>query len=195
VRLQAVLFDMDGTLVDSERVTIRVWLDAAVALGLPLDEADCLAVVGLDSAASDRRLAAALGGDMALAAVRAEARRRLEGIEPVARFPLKAGAAELLALLRARGVRCAVASSSRAHEIDERLAQVGVLHHFEVRAGGDQVPRGKPDPAVYRLACARLGVDPAACLALRTAPMAPRPRWRPVRRLRWCRTCWRRRAR
>ena len=59
---------------------------------------------------------------------------------------------------------CGVASSSRAAEIRQRLQAVGVLHTFASIAGGDEVPRGKPDPAVYELAASRLGVPASACL-------------------------------
>jgi beta-phosphoglucomutase-like phosphatase (HAD superfamily) len=58
-----------------------------------------------------------------------------------------------------------VASSSRVEEIRHRLGHVGVLDHFDVVTGGDEVPRGKPDPAIYRLAASRLGVAPADCIA------------------------------
>jgi HAD superfamily hydrolase (TIGR01509 family) len=80
-------------------------------------------------------------------------------------FPLKPGALQLLALLRQRGVPCAVASSTYVEEVRRRLAQVGVLDFFQALAGGDEVLRSKPDPAVYLLAASRLGVAPAQCLA------------------------------
>jgi beta-phosphoglucomutase-like phosphatase (HAD superfamily) len=80
-------------------------------------------------------------------------------------FPLKPGALELLRLLRQRGVPCAVASSTYADEVRRRLTTVGVLDFFQVVAGGDEVARSKPDPAVYLLAAARLGVQPVRCLA------------------------------
>ena len=59
----------------------------------------------------------------------------------------------------------AVASSSRVEEIRHRLGHVGVLDHFRVVTGGDEVSRGKPDPAIYLLAASRLGVAPADCIA------------------------------
>ena len=77
----------------------------------------------------------------------------------------KPGAAEFLGALRARGTRCAVASSSTSGQIQACLGSLGVLHHFEAFAGGDEVPRAKPDPALYLLAASRLGVDPTQCIA------------------------------
>lgn len=162
----AAIFDMDGLLIDSERATLRAWTEAALALGVVLREPDYLQVVG--KAAQDshailqRHLGGAVAFEQAMAAVRT-ALEEGEGRELL--FPLKPGAAELLAQLQAAGIPCAVASSSRTDEIAHRLARVGVLPHFAAVAGGNEVLRGKPDPALYALAAARLGVDPARCLA------------------------------
>ncbi len=161
----AALFDMDGTLIDSERVTTDAWLAAAAALGHPMDPERFAHVIGLNAQASTAYLIELLGSAEAFRAVAREASRRLHDDGPGVTYPLKAGAMELVTHLRARGVPCAVASSSRADEIRERLDRVGILHHFDAVAGGDEVPIGKPDPAVYHLASSRLGVDAARCLA------------------------------
>ncbi|KRC27054.1 HAD family phosphatase [Acidovorax sp. Root217] len=162
----AAIFDMDGLLVDSERATLRAWTEAALALGVVLRESDYLQVVGKAAQDSHAILQAHLGGvapfEQAMVAVRA-ALEEGEGKELL--FPLKPGAAALLAHLQAAGIPCAVASSSRTDEIAHRLARVGVLQHFAAVAGGNEVLRGKPDPALYALAAARLGVEPAQCLA------------------------------
>ncbi|MBD9392785.1 HAD family phosphatase [Acidovorax sp. ACV01] len=161
----AAIFDMDGLLVDSERVTLRAWIGAARARGIALAEADYLQVVGRASTDSDAMLTALLGGPQVFGQVLADVAARLSDGGPEPLFPLKPGAASLLQALRHAGVPCAVASSSRRDEIEHRLGRVGVLHHFQAWAGGNEVPRGKPDPALYRLAAGRLGVDPAQCLA------------------------------
>lgn len=162
----AAIFDMDGLLVDSERATLRAWTGAALALGVVLRESDYLQVVGKAAQDSHAILQAHLGGvapfEQAMVAVRA-ALEEGEGKELL--FPLKPGAAALLAHLQAAGIPCAVASSSRTDKIAQRLARVGVLPHFAAVAGGNDVLRGKPDPALYLLAAQRLGVAPAQCLA------------------------------
>ena len=80
-------------------------------------------------------------------------------------FPLKTGALPLLEALRAAGIPCGVASSSAVGEIRHRLGHVDVLKYFRCIAGGDEVTHGKPDPALYLLAAARLGVAPEDCIA------------------------------
>lgn len=161
----AAIFDMDGLLVDSERVTLRAWLDAARARGIALAEADYLQVVGRASTDSDAMLTALLGGPQVFEQMQADVAARLWDAGPEPLFPLKPGAASLLHALGQAGVPCAVASSSRRDEIEHRLGRVGALHHFQAWAGGNEVPRGKPDPALYQLAAARLGVAPQQCLA------------------------------
>lgn len=164
-RFSAAIFDMDGLLVDSERVTLRAWQGAAHARGLALAEADYLQVVGRAAADAQALLTTLLGSAEAFAQVLAEVQTRLtdNGEQPL--FPLKPGSALVLQALQTAGVPCAVASSSRRDEIEHRLGRVDVLRHFQAWAGGNEVPRGKPDPALYRLAAARLGVEPAQCLA------------------------------
>lgn len=161
--MAAAIFDMDGLLIDSERATLAAWLHGARQAGVPLAKADYLQVVGRAAPESDAILRELLGGPQAFDAARAAARAVLNHAEAV--FPIRPGAAELLAALRAARVPCAVASSSTHAEIRHRLGAIGVLAHFDAIAGGDEVARGKPDPALYRLAAQRLGVDPGRCVA------------------------------
>ena len=160
----AAIFDMDGLLLDSERVIMQAWLASARELRLVLSEPDFLQVVGCGAQESRERLSKLLGGVASFQLVRDRARAKLAG-QPGLVFPLKPGALRLLGLLRARGVPCAVASSTFVDEVRCRLAKVGVLDYFQALAGGDEVSRSKPDPAVYLLAAERLGVLPLRCLA------------------------------
>jgi HAD superfamily hydrolase (TIGR01509 family) len=160
----AAIFDMDGLLLDSERVIMRIWMESAQEQGLDLPRADFLQVVGYGTAESHARLSTLLGGPGSFQLVLDRARAKLAALAGMA-FPLKPGALALLRQLRARGVPCAVASSTRVREVRRRLAQVGVLELLQASAGGDEVARSKPDPAVYLLAAERLGVAPQRCLA------------------------------
>jgi HAD superfamily hydrolase (TIGR01509 family) len=164
--LHAVVFDMDGTLIDSERVLMQHWLAAAAAEAWALSAADYLPCIGLNSVASDQHLARVLGSAARVEHLRRAVQTRLLQLPAAERFPLKPGARALLEALQARGVPCALASSSTAEEIAERLAAVGVDHFFAATAGGSEVPHGKPDPAVYRLATQRLGIEARYCVAI-----------------------------
>ncbi|MFM9924697.1 HAD family phosphatase [Variovorax sp. H27-G14] len=163
----AAIFDMDGLLIDSERPLMAAWIEAALTLDIALSHSQYLQVVGLAHPESRRILASLLGGEQAYdhAVGHVRSRLQLERSDGAPLFPIKSGAAEFLAALHARGTRCAVASSSTRGQIQACLGSLGLLHHFSAFAGGDEVVRAKPDPALYLLAAERLGVDPADCIA------------------------------
>jgi HAD superfamily hydrolase (TIGR01509 family) len=161
----AALFDLDGLLIDSERVIMDLWVEAARAAGHGMREEDFAAVIGRAEQESEEILASMLGGRGAFEAVRAAVMQRFRDPDRRLDFPLKRGAVELLTAVRAAGVACGVASSTRSSEVRRRLRAVGLLDHIDALAGGDEVIRGKPDPAVYELAAARLGVPAGDCLA------------------------------
>ena len=161
----AAVFDMDGLLIDSERVIIQAYVAAAADCGVRVDAQSLLPVVGLSNDRARLALEAVFGGPERLQQIGRRARERMQvaGAPPV--FDPKPGAFDVLRGLAMRGVACAVASSTRLAEVHRRLGAVGLAAHFAALAGGDEVERAKPDPAIYRLAAARLGVAPERCLA------------------------------
>ena len=159
----AVVFDMDGLLLDSERPIRDAWLRSAALLGVPLSEADYLSVVGLNHADSAARMLALFGADAALlATARAQTNASIAAGPP---FEAKPGAARLLRALREAGVPCAVASSTHHGEVCRRLHRAGLLDLFDVICGGDEVQRGKPNPDLYRLALDRLNAAAPTTIA------------------------------
>ena len=162
---KAAIFDMDGLLIDSERAISQAWIEGARALGFQLEMADFLGVIGRAAQQSDAMLIDLLGSEEAMRAIAAKARTLLPHADGGPVFPLKTGALPLLAALHAAGIPCAVASSSNVDEIRHRLGHVDVLKYFKCIAGGNEVTHGKPDPALYLLAAARLDVAPEHCIA------------------------------
>ena len=157
---------MDGLLLDSERPIRDAWLSAAAELGAPLTEADYLSVVGRNEREGDARLLEVFGRNAALLAA---TRRRADAL--IAKrfgtvpFDVKPGALRLLRALRRAGLPCAVASSTAHREVQRRLERAGLLDFFSAICGGDEVTRGKPEPDLYRLAIARLGLEADCCVA------------------------------
>lgn len=167
----AAIFDMDGLLIDSERTLLRVWTEVAAEFGVTLAASDFVRMVGLGAAESNAILRDLLGSEARVQALRATAAERLRSEDAQApAFPLRAGADVLVRRLHRAGVPLAVASSSRVVEVHRRLERVGLRDAFAAIAGGDEVARAKPDPAVFRLAAERLGIAPDACLAFEDSP-------------------------
>ena len=162
---RAAIFDMDGLLIDSERAISAAWIEGAKALGFNLEMSDFVRVIGTAAQQSTAMLIEIMGSEEAMRATAAKAHALLPqaGGGPV--FPLKTGALPLLEALRDAGIPCGVASSSSVDEIRHRLGHVDVLKYFRCIAGGNEVTHGKPDPALYLLAAARLGVAPEDCIA------------------------------
>lgn len=162
----AVVFDMDGLLLDSERPIRDAWMQASAELGASLSDADYLSVVGLNHTDSHARLLALFGHDAELlASARHRAQTRLAAQFGDAPFDAKPGVHHLLQRLQAAGVPCAVASSTAHAEVRRRLERAELLGYFAAVCGGDEVQRGKPQPDLYELALARLQVEPRMSLA------------------------------
>lgn len=161
----AAVFDMDGLLLDSERPILAAWLKAAAEVGVPLSRAQFLQVVGRNQRDGDAILLDVFGDAALLARTRERADALIEAQFSAVPFPLKPGVARLLEALRRAHVPCAVASSTASREVRRRLGNAGLLGYFAAVNGGDDVLRGKPEPDLYLLAAARLGVEPASAVA------------------------------
>ncbi|HET8627186.1 MAG TPA: HAD family phosphatase [Thermomicrobiales bacterium] len=168
--LAAVVFDMDGLLVDTETISHRAWEQyLARDHGATLTEADYAAIVGtysLDTWTIIRdRLGLPLNLPDDLARLEAAVDAVYRGLlaEGVAPLP---GAVDLARACHAAGLRLGIASSSPLARVAEIVASVGLADIFDALTSGDEVPYSKPDPAIYRLACERLGVPPAAAVAV-----------------------------
>jgi HAD superfamily hydrolase (TIGR01509 family) len=170
--LQAVLLDMDGTLVDTEDLWWEAESSLLAELGHRLGHADRQAVVGGPMSRVVDHLLAVSG--LPLGADRLGDMINDRFAEHIAHgVPLRPGAAELLADLAAEGVPAALVSASHRRIIDLVLRTLG-SHHFAFTVAGDEVERTKPHPDPYLLAAARLGADPARCVVIEDAPTGVR---------------------
>jgi HAD superfamily hydrolase (TIGR01509 family) len=165
-RPQAVIFDMDGLMLDTEPLAARAWIDAARALGIPFDAAvnprligrnfpDCRAIIGAHHGAGypvDELMRGWHGAYDTLV--------ECEGLA------LKPGLLELLAWLEGEAIPKAVATSTRRMRAQAKLARTGLLPRFAVLVGGDEIPHGKPAPDIFVEAAARLQVSPLRCMVL-----------------------------
>ena len=170
---EAVIFDMDGLMIDSERVSIACWSEAAVSLGVPLPEGFFLRMVGLGDADCLALLQAQVG-DAGLIANLQACSHALYEQRAHAGLPLRPGIIELLELLRARGMPRAVATSTRQPRASRKLTACGLIGYFDTVVTSSDVRLPKPAPDIYLLAAERLGIAPSRCLALEDSPTGTR---------------------
>jgi HAD superfamily hydrolase (TIGR01509 family) len=160
--LSGVIFDCDGTLVDSEPLSAETWRRVVGPLGYEITDADVASVVG----SSYLRTHAFFAERAELPAPEVllpELDRVLFGLIDE-RLQVFEDAITAVSELRARGVPIAVASSSMRTRLDRTLARAGLA--FEITIAGDEVKNGKPSPDMFFAAAARLGVAPDRCVVV-----------------------------
>jgi HAD superfamily hydrolase (TIGR01509 family) len=166
----AVLFDMDGLLVDTEPLWTVAEIELARELGGEWDDEIKAEIVGTRLDVAVPRVLRHYGHEDSPAAIAKAASFLLDRMVELfdADLPLHDGALEVIDAVRARGVPTALVSSSFRVLVDAALHGLGG-HRFDLTVAGDEVRHGKPDPEPYLVACERLGVKPDGCVVLEDA--------------------------
>lgn len=165
---QAVLFDMDGLIFDSERLCYRAYLRAARAFGFQMNPALYMSLCGRIESEVVAGLKHAFGDDKDVATWRAYIKKQKNAVrmEQNGRVGKKPGLLELLNYLQERRIPYALASSSARSLIDQYLEAEYLSHAFPHIMDGTSVRRGKPDPEIFLKAADLIGADPARTLVL-----------------------------
>jgi HAD superfamily hydrolase (TIGR01509 family) len=161
----AVIFDMDGLMVDTEPLSRRAWEETLQAYGQRLDDGTYGRMIGLRADESAQLVLDNFALPVSREALMARKAAAFAAIR-AAGVPVMPGLHALLDALAARGLPWAVATSTVRRQAEAVLAQIGLAGAYQALAGGDEVAAGKPAPDLYLLAAQRLGVAPAHCLAL-----------------------------
>jgi len=167
-RLAAIVWDFDGTLVDTETPQYDAWAEAFRACGATLTLDDWSRFVGtVPELSLAELLEQRVGRARSLEAERLS--ERLAGPR-LAAAPLRPGVRPLLEAACTHRVRSAIASSSPRAWVLPHLRRHGIEAHFDAVASGDDVAAVKPDPSLYRLALRRLGCPPHRAVAIEDSP-------------------------
>ena len=176
--IRGVLFDLDGVVIDTEKLYTRFWMEAARDLGHPMTLDQALQLRSLGKASGQAKLDSFFGPVLDYDTLRS---RRIELMEAfIAEHGVeeKPGIRELLARLKEKKIPCAITSSSSVPLIRRHLGDLGLLDGFTALCSGKDVPHGKPAPDIYLHGAATLGVAPEHCLAIEDSPAGIESAWR-----------------
>jgi beta-phosphoglucomutase family hydrolase len=167
---RGVLWDLDGTLIDSGELHYEAWEEVLTELGRAFDRRTFAESFGKRNDTILRDLLGIPGAPEELQRL-SDRKEELYRTRVRARgVPLLPGAAEWLHRLKAEGWRQALATSAPIANVDATLEPLGLRDHFDAVVSADEVGRGKPDPLVFLTAAERLGLPPGRCVVVEDAP-------------------------
>lgn len=170
ILIQAMIFDMDGLLLDSERIVKRTWDLMGVELGIPRFGDHIYHTLGLNRKARSEYFYRVLGKDFPMEEFLKGTSRLFYEIVEKEGLPVKTGVKELLEYGRENGYRMAVATSSSGAYAKKVLGEAGIWKYFNGAVFGDMVTKTKPDPQIYRMACESIQVSPGEAMAFEDSP-------------------------
>lgn len=168
--IKAVIFDMDGLLLDTEKLLVRFWVKAANEFGYPMTKEHALSLRSLHRSFAVPYLKGLFGEAFDYSAVRARRMELMREYFSDNPLELKSSAAELLTYLNEKGIPAAVCTATDQARAREYLSRVGILERFDKIICATMVERGKPMPDIYLYAARELGLMPSECLALEDSP-------------------------
>ena len=163
---KAIIFDMDGLMIDTERLALKAWQLAGADFGFPISDDIFITIVGRNRWDSDHTLVEIFGSDFPVDAVRKRYRVYVDGWIDEGRLAVKSGLVELLRFLERISMPKAVATSTEYERAVYKLSLTNLLDHFPIVIAGDQVQKGKPAPDIFLATAARLDILPENCLVL-----------------------------
>jgi len=162
----AVIFDMDGLMLDTERVARIAWQRAAMDLGFPISDELYASILGRDVRDTETILVNALGPTFSYATLREHYLKRFNELVEKHGIATKPGLIPLLDYLGQKGIRTSVATSTGRDRALSRLKSAGVLERFRHVVTGDEVSKGKPAPDIFLKAAERMKATPSECFVL-----------------------------
>lgn len=157
--LKAVIFDMDGLMIDSERVTFECYQERLKDMNLTMDEEFYKTLLGKTIKGIYQRFYDVYGNDFPIENVIQDVHQLMAERFETEGVPVKKGLVELLHYLKDNNYKTIVATSSNRDRVDKILAQAKITEFFDDSICGDEVTKGKPNPEVFLKSCQKLGVN------------------------------------
>ncbi len=163
---EAVIFDMDGVIFDSEKAVMDCWIELSVKYGFADVTKPYLACTGTNAAKTKEIMLDAYGADFPYDKYAKEASDMYHERYDGGRLPMKSGVLGILKALKNSGKKIALASSTRKETVVNQLRDAGILEYFDEVVTGDMVTRSKPEPDIFLLACKKVGTSPSKAYAI-----------------------------
>ncbi|MCI8660346.1 MAG: HAD family phosphatase [Lachnospiraceae bacterium] len=164
--IKAVIFDMDGLMIDSERVTYEGYVIVCGKLGLRMEEAFYKQVLGLPLPTVFQMFYDKYGSSFPMEQVLEQVHRYMDDRFCKEGVPVKEGLKDLLDYLKRKDYKTIVATSSNRDRVDRILEQTKLTGYFDDSICGDEIERGKPHPDIFQKACEKMGVKPEEAIVL-----------------------------
>ena len=157
--IKAIIFDMDGLMIDSERVTFECYQERLKDMNLTMDEEFYKTLLGIPIKGIYQRFYDVYGNDFPIQNVIQDVHQLMAERFETEGVPVKKGLVELLHYLKDNNYKTIVATSSNRDRVDKILAQAKITEFFDDSICGDEVTKGKPNPEVFLKSCQKLGVN------------------------------------
>lgn len=170
IRIKGILFDMDGVILDTEKLYTRFWQEAANALGYLMTKEQAMGLRSLNREFGAAKMQSYFDVPVNYEEVRNKRIELMNAFIEKEGVELKAGIKELLSYLKENGIKTAIATSSPIERTEKYLAAVGLTGAFDRLISGYMVKKGKPEPDIYELAAREIGLTSQECLAIEDSP-------------------------
>lgn len=168
--IKAVIFDMDGLMLDTEKLLVRFWCEAASSMGYAMTREHALLLRSCSRKLAAPKLKEWFGEDCDYQTVRNLRVKLMKEYTDKYGVEKKAGLDTLLDYLSKNNLRAAVATATNEKRAAEYLKPLGIYDKFDAIICGNMLENGKPCPDIYLYACERLGLKPENCMALEDSP-------------------------
>ncbi len=170
MKIKGIIFDMDGVLLDTEKLYVRFWCEAGRACGYPYEEKHALATRSLGRPFAIERLRGFFGDGFDYDAVRNKRIELMDRYIAENGVEAKPYAAEALRTLKEKGLRLALATATPPERAERYLSQTGLIGYLDKIVCASMVARGKPEPDIYLRASGELALEPGECIAVEDSP-------------------------
>ena len=167
---RGAIFDMDGLMLDTEKLLVRFWRQAASEYGYDMTDEDVFGIRSLSRKYSVPRLKERFGQEFPFEEVRSRRIKLMNDFIDQNGFEVKRGLFELLAYLKDSGKSIAVATATARDRATDYLRRINALDYFDAVICGDMVTNGKPEPDIYITAANELGIPCDECAAFEDSP-------------------------